>query len=743
MLLTPPDDDEERLSLLESAITTELAAALGQQKDYLLEGLPDDAAPDRVAAQIVHRAPTMPTERARDVLARRLAESASLGVTGAVTGLDGLGFSFNWQLPHRGAMAWAEEYSFPLVAQINQTSARLTGFYLSRWASEPTPLWKLEQDLAGVFGESRARRIAVTETTRVYAEGARRTYVHSGVVSGIQWLTSNDERVCPICRPLNEQQGSLGNGLPGVGLPPAHVNCRCRIAGVVGELPSMALPQLEPPPIEDAGGLDADGFPTNFRRLERVRSLGGSTGAYLVRDPFDGGLYVVKYGSSPAHLQEEMEADRLYRALGVNVPDFRSYETDRGAAKVARFVEGTPLSDYRGDSKAWAKVKKEVQKGFMADALMGNWDVVGMNYDNILIDKRGRAWRIDNGGSLRRRAQGGEKEYGRWFDEVWTLRNARMNRQAADVFGDLEYKEIVKQMRSLTKQGETALAAAPPELQPLLRARLETLTKLSDIGHAMGRDGWRYEYLDEFSRHYVGMGRAGIVDRMPQQFTNRGVFVYDEKGKLFDSLRGQDSVMGDFERYLRGNGGNPEPLQLWMAKQGSDSWNEDPQALKWFIANQRTDSPATAFWWKHGPEKAQSYYDELTGKWGKPTYNTTFTAWHALNYALLDKVDMPHKKGNQITLMRTENRWVMRHYGHNPGDKGVTMPRGPAESTSIFRRVRVHGTESTTQRMHIGRVVGSYFFERIAGSGSSGFMGDNENELIAVLDGVKFNYNAR
>ena len=85
----------------------------------------------------------------------------------------------------------------------------------------------------------------------------------------------------------------------------------------------------------------------------------------------------------------------------------------------------------------------------------------------------------------------------------------------------------------------------------------------------------------------------------------------------------------------------------------------------------------------------------------------------------------------------------MRHYGHSPGDKGVTMPRGPAESTSIFRRVRVHGTESTTQKMHVGRVVGSYFFERIAGSGSSGFMGDSENELIAVLDGVKFNYNAR
>ena len=43
---------------------------------------------------------------------------------------------------------------------------------------------------------------------------------------------------------------------------------------------------------------------------------------------------------------------------------------------------------------------KEILKGFVADVLLGNWDVLGASGDNIVKGKDGKLHRIDNGGAL-------------------------------------------------------------------------------------------------------------------------------------------------------------------------------------------------------------------------------------------------------------------------------------------------------------------------------------------------------
>jgi hypothetical protein len=43
----------------------------------------------------------------------------------------------------------------------------------------------------------------------------------------LMWLTSQDERVCPICRPLHGTKYTLSE--PSMPIPPAHHRCRCRI----------------------------------------------------------------------------------------------------------------------------------------------------------------------------------------------------------------------------------------------------------------------------------------------------------------------------------------------------------------------------------------------------------------------------------------------------------------------------------------------------------------------------------
>jgi hypothetical protein len=86
------------------------------------------------------------------------------------------------------------------------------------------------------FGEERALRVAVTETTRAYAEGEKLAgqqlkEEHPGVQVIKTWYTNADDLVCDICGPLDGAEALLDEDFISAGeaidAPPAHVNCRC------------------------------------------------------------------------------------------------------------------------------------------------------------------------------------------------------------------------------------------------------------------------------------------------------------------------------------------------------------------------------------------------------------------------------------------------------------------------------------------------------------------------------------
>ena len=86
------------------------------------------------------------------------------------------------------------------------------------------------------FGESRAEMIAVTETTRAYAEGERQAGIelrekYPDVPVIKTWFTNEDERVCEICGGLEGQEVPIEEPFMLDGIeypePPAHPRCRC------------------------------------------------------------------------------------------------------------------------------------------------------------------------------------------------------------------------------------------------------------------------------------------------------------------------------------------------------------------------------------------------------------------------------------------------------------------------------------------------------------------------------------
>jgi hypothetical protein len=88
---------------------------------------------------------------------------------------------------------------------------------------------ELEKLLEPAYGAARAEMIAITEVTRAYS-AATNQYLEMLRAAGVKmrrvWRTSHDERVCPVCGPLNvEDEGAWRRDFPDG--PPAHVRCRC------------------------------------------------------------------------------------------------------------------------------------------------------------------------------------------------------------------------------------------------------------------------------------------------------------------------------------------------------------------------------------------------------------------------------------------------------------------------------------------------------------------------------------
>lgn len=314
------------------------------------------------------------------------------------------------------------------------------------------------------------------------------------------------------------------------------------------KLKPVPAPEPEPAPPAPA---PVGKFPTNLAQLETVRGLGGSTGATLVRDPNSGRQFVLKRGNSAAHIREEFAADQLYRALGVPVPDARLFEEGGSPAKLAEFVPGQTLAQFLKGATAEQKAATlaKLQQHFVADALLGNWDVAGLGLDNILVDESGTPWRIDNGGSLRFRAQGAAKTATEWNEfptELWTLRDAATNGQTAQAFDGLTIYDIARQIDSLKVEG---LDSAPAELRPVLTARLE---QLKSIGRKAGEyEGSQFvaTHADQVTREIMGLRVAGISQQFapalkmanPNVTRGQSVIFLDAEGRAFDHLRASQS----------------------------------------------------------------------------------------------------------------------------------------------------------------------------------------------------------
>jgi len=225
------DDAEQQIRMeLERKFGRDLGRALDDQLQQLI---PDNATDEQVRAA-VHQV-TATSDGVRAVLRQSLEQSSSLGVSVALDTLEQIGMGFDWTLAHEKAARFASQYSYELVQGINTTSTARLQTAINDWFREPTTIGDLQKELEPTFGKRRAKTIAQTETTRASFRGSVIGYEQSGVVSEMEFVTVNDELVCPQCGPLNGKRAPLQGTFPGGYTIPVHINCRCFARPVISE----------------------------------------------------------------------------------------------------------------------------------------------------------------------------------------------------------------------------------------------------------------------------------------------------------------------------------------------------------------------------------------------------------------------------------------------------------------------------------------------------------------------------
>jgi SPP1 gp7 family putative phage head morphogenesis protein len=202
------------------------------------------------------------------------------------------------------------------------------------------------------------------------------------------------------------------------------------------------------------------------------KTKGGTEGA-IYQDTATGTKWVVKFNGSEDAVRNEVLAARLYNAAGVEAPELHSIVIGGRPALASRIIDGI----VEVDAQTLAGTKSALE-GFAVDAWLANWDVIGLNFDNIVL-AGGRAVRIDVGGSLRYRAMGTQKgaAFGRTVGEIDSLRDGT-NSQARAVFGKITQAELEAGAEKVLAVSEADIRALVARFGPVDQAERAALADL-------------------------------------------------------------------------------------------------------------------------------------------------------------------------------------------------------------------------------------------------------------------------
>ena len=197
---------------------------------------------------------------------------------------------------------------------------------------------------------------------------------------------------------------------------------------------------------EKAAKRASDGV--QFDDLEQIGDQDGSNTGGLFKSKVDGQKFYIKAPDSELAAKVEVLSAKLYQAAGVKVADvdFIKLTGKIGGSDVSgRLGISSRIEEIADVNPSQMGALTGAKEGFAADAWLANWDVIGNGSAKQLNMKKmpdGSAFRIDTGGTLFFRAQGGRKAFtGTDIPELDSIRNNSYN--SGDVFGDITEDQLI------------------------------------------------------------------------------------------------------------------------------------------------------------------------------------------------------------------------------------------------------------------------------------------------------------
>lgn len=149
----------------------------------------------------------------------------------------------------------------------------------------------------------------------------------------------------------------------------------------------------------------------------------------------DGNKHYVKFYRNPQQSRAEVAASRIHEMMGVKTNNPFLIRKNGKVGVATKWNHDIEKRDSDAFEKLNAEQAHQLARIHHAAVLTKNWDVVGLEHDNINFHKKtGELYSVDHGGTFNFRAQGSPKNYGEDIDETKTFRNPQMNWQTSHVF---------------------------------------------------------------------------------------------------------------------------------------------------------------------------------------------------------------------------------------------------------------------------------------------------------------------
>lgn len=227
MAITPENEREmmriDERDSVEAEHAAILAALLLSQMDALLPARATDAEIQAAAGRVSATADDIEA-----ALVALLLASVAIGIDAGSAQIGAVGLAVDEAAATDDAQQGGRDRARVALAAILATTERGIMSAVSEWIAQTgRDVEALRDELSYLFSRARAENIAQTEGAFGFNRGVMAVATSVGATQ-MRWYTMQDERVCPICRPMHGKRREMTGSYPGgAAPPPAHPRCRC------------------------------------------------------------------------------------------------------------------------------------------------------------------------------------------------------------------------------------------------------------------------------------------------------------------------------------------------------------------------------------------------------------------------------------------------------------------------------------------------------------------------------------